>query len=230
MIWFQPCVGFAGFMLKIAMTPPLPSGQAEGACTPPGAARPKVEVAAVRDNELVAIGVVVAQQILAAARVAEVQQDVPVADRPEVRAGTVVADQPVPVVLEKRVQVFPAGQVFRAMQEFGADRLSARAPRSACRPSARSTSRRSSRCTDRRCCRAAADRPASAAESPPDRLPSPSSTTADRWRLRPSSRLRCRGRWRSLGLLPRRSNRKSTCPRDSGRWPAAGRASGSGRR
>ena len=40
MIWFQPSVGMAGFTLKMVMTPPSPSGQADGACTPPGATGP----------------------------------------------------------------------------------------------------------------------------------------------------------------------------------------------
>ncbi len=134
-----------------------------------GCAGPEVEVAAVGDHELVAIGVVVAQQILAAAGVAEVQQDVPVADRPEVGARAVVADHAVSIVFQERVEVLPLGQIFRAMQEFGADRLSAR-------PLVHGAGRQrvvhpaaASRCTDRRCCREAADRPASAAGSPPGR-------------------------------------------------------------
>ena len=38
--WFQPSVGLAGFMLKMVITPPSLSGQAEGAWTPPGATGP----------------------------------------------------------------------------------------------------------------------------------------------------------------------------------------------
>ena len=42
-IWFQLLVGFPGFMLKITMTPPLPSGVADGAWTPAGACGPKLK-------------------------------------------------------------------------------------------------------------------------------------------------------------------------------------------
>jgi hypothetical protein len=49
-----------------------------------------IEIAAVGHYELVALGIVIAQQVLSAAHVTEVQEDVLVADRPEIRAGVVV--------------------------------------------------------------------------------------------------------------------------------------------
>ena len=45
MIWFQPAVGLAGFMLKIA-TMSRPRGVAEGACTPPGPTGPVLNLPA----------------------------------------------------------------------------------------------------------------------------------------------------------------------------------------
>ena len=44
MIWFHPCVGLPGFMLKITIRPPSPSGVAEGACTPQGTEAPKLNL------------------------------------------------------------------------------------------------------------------------------------------------------------------------------------------
>ena len=42
MIWFQPSVGFPGFMLKMTIAFPFPSGVADGACSPEGEAAPKL--------------------------------------------------------------------------------------------------------------------------------------------------------------------------------------------
>ena len=43
MIRFQPCVGLPSFMLKMTTTPPVPSGEADGACTPEGPKAPKLK-------------------------------------------------------------------------------------------------------------------------------------------------------------------------------------------
>ena len=65
-------------MLKMAITPPWPSGVAEGACTPPGPYGPKLKSWCEVTHKLVACRVIVAQQRLPAAHVAEKEQDVPV--------------------------------------------------------------------------------------------------------------------------------------------------------
>jgi len=49
------------------------------------------------DDELVALPVVVAQQVLSAAHVAEEQKDVSVTDRPEVWTSSVIADNAINV-------------------------------------------------------------------------------------------------------------------------------------
>ena len=114
-------------MLNITMIPPCPSGVADGAWTPDGCGRPEVEQAVGRDDQLVAILVVVAQQVLAAARVAEEQEHVAVAYRPEVGTCAVISHQREPVVLGERMQIFPGLQVLRAEDEIGRNPLPARA-------------------------------------------------------------------------------------------------------
>lgn len=91
-----------------------------------GSERSEIEVASAGDDEFVAIHVVVAEHILAAAHVAEVEQDVLGPDWPEVRARSVVAHQAPMIVLEERVQVFPSFEVFRAMQKHGSHPFAAR--------------------------------------------------------------------------------------------------------
>ena len=82
------------------------------------------EAPALRDNELVALRVVIAQEIAPAAHVAEMQQDMLhaalfIADRPEVRTRAIIADQREGVALDKGMQIFPGRQVGRAQQKFG---------------------------------------------------------------------------------------------------------------
>ena len=98
MIWFQPSVGLAGFMLKMTITPPLPSGRRTARARRRARLGPKLKSPPSVTTNLSRSCVVVAQQVLAAAHVAEVQQDVPVADGPEIGARAVVADQRVLIV------------------------------------------------------------------------------------------------------------------------------------
>ena len=91
--------------------------------------RPHVELAAGRHLELLPLGVVVADEVLAAAHVTEEEQDVAVADGPEIGAGAVVAHERVVVVLDERVQVFPMREVLRAQEEVCRHRLAVRAAR-----------------------------------------------------------------------------------------------------
>ncbi len=90
----------------------------------------EVEAAARGHQQLVALRVVVADQVLAAAHVAEVEQHVAAvrarADRPEVGTGAVVADQGEAVVLVERVQILPGHQVVGTKQEVGAAHLAGR--------------------------------------------------------------------------------------------------------
>ena len=81
-----------------------------------GQGRTHVELAPIGDDELLAIGVVVADEVLATAHVAEEEQHVLVADGPEVGTGTVVPDQGEPVALGERVQVLPVFEVLRPEQ------------------------------------------------------------------------------------------------------------------
>ena len=73
-------------------TPPWPSGVAEGSVDTRRRGRTKVEFGTVGHDELVALSVVVAEQVLAAASMAEEEENVAVADRPEIGTGPVVAD------------------------------------------------------------------------------------------------------------------------------------------
>ena len=57
-----------------------------------GRGRTKVELGPVGYDELVALSIVVAEQVLAAASMAEEEEDVAVANRPEIGTGSVVAD------------------------------------------------------------------------------------------------------------------------------------------
>ncbi len=118
-------VSLAGIHVEDDDDPAFPVGRRGRRVHAAGPGRPEVEVVSIGDLELVALLVVVPEQVLPAAGVAVVQQDVPVADRPEVGAGPVIADDPVPIVLEERMQVLPCGQVFRAVQELRADGLAA---------------------------------------------------------------------------------------------------------
>ncbi len=79
--------------------------------------RSEVEPPAVGDDEAVRFAVVVAEQVAAAAHVAEVQEDVVIADRPEVRAGEVVAHERDRVVDDEGVDILPAEQVGRSMEK-----------------------------------------------------------------------------------------------------------------
>ena len=72
--------------------------------------RSKIEEALTRHYKLVAGFVIIAQQILPAAHVAEKQKDVLViANRPKVGTGAVIADQAELIILHKGMQIFPVG-------------------------------------------------------------------------------------------------------------------------
>ena len=77
------------------------------------------------DDQLVAVLVVVAEQVLAAAHVAEEEEHIAVADGPEVGACAVVAHQRIHVILGEGVQVLPGLQVLRAEYEVGGNSLAA---------------------------------------------------------------------------------------------------------
>ncbi|MBA7677390.1 hypothetical protein ES703_85647 [subsurface metagenome] len=96
--------------------------------------RSKIEVATGGHNKLVAFLVVISEQVLSAAHVTKVQQDVLIADRPEIGTRPVVANQRVPIIFNERVQIFPFRQIFRAKQKIGPYPLTSRAVRQgACR-------------------------------------------------------------------------------------------------
>ena len=57
-----------------------------------GHGRAEVELGTVGHDELVALSVVVAEQVLAAASMAEEEENVAVADVPKIGTGSVVAD------------------------------------------------------------------------------------------------------------------------------------------
>ena len=89
--------------------------------------RTEIELGAVGHHELVPFRVVVPEQVLGAAHVAEKKKDVPVAYGPEVGTGAVVSHQGVVVVLDEGMQVGPAGQVLGTEQVVRAPRLTGRA-------------------------------------------------------------------------------------------------------
>ena len=105
-------------MLKSAISPPCAVGRGRGRVHAAGIPRAERKPPAVGGDELVAPGVVVAQQPMRPAHVAEVQQDVALADGPEVRAAAIVTRQPEDVVFEERMQVLPRRQIVRAEEEL----------------------------------------------------------------------------------------------------------------
>ena len=69
-------------------------------------------------GELVAHLVVLSEHVLAAAHVAEMEQDMPVADGPEIGTGAVVAGQAEDVTFREGMEILPGAQVARAEEEF----------------------------------------------------------------------------------------------------------------
>ena len=91
--------------------------------------RAEIELGAVSHDELVPFGVIVPDQVLGAAHMAEEKQDVAVADGPEIGTGAVVSHQGVVVVLDEGMQVGPVGEILGAEQVVGAPRLAGRSLR-----------------------------------------------------------------------------------------------------
>ena len=88
-----PVLGrFAGVHVEDDQDAALAVGGRRGSVDARGCGRAKVELGTVSHDEFVALGVVVAEQVLAAASMAEEEEDVAVANRPEIGTGTVVAD------------------------------------------------------------------------------------------------------------------------------------------
>src|SRR5690349_8957061 len=73
----------------------------------------KIKFAMTGGDELISDCIVITQQILAAAHMAEESQDVTVADRKKIRAREIIAGQRKPVAFYKLVKVFPVFEVFR---------------------------------------------------------------------------------------------------------------------
>ncbi len=105
--------------------PALSVGRCGGGVDARWVGRSEIEEAVGRDDQLVALVVVVAQQVLAAAHVAVEDENVPVADGPEVRTCAVVAHQREHIVLGEGMQVLPGLQVLRSEDEVGRDPLAA---------------------------------------------------------------------------------------------------------
>ena len=89
--------------------------------------RPVIEISAVRDDEFLAPGVVVADQVFASAFVAEIKKDVFAfaADGIKIGAGSVVAHESVRIGIDERMEVLPAEKVGRPVEVFGKHALAA---------------------------------------------------------------------------------------------------------
>ena len=77
--------------------------------------------------EFIAFLGVIPEQVLAAAHMAEEEQDVALADGPEIGTRAVVADEREGVVFDKGMQVGPVFEVLRLEEEVGAHGFSGRA-------------------------------------------------------------------------------------------------------
>ena len=88
-----PALGrFAGVHVEEGQDAALAIGGRRRGVDATGRGRAKVEFGSVGHDKLVAPSVVVAEQVLAAASMAEEEEDVAVANRPEIGTGSVVAD------------------------------------------------------------------------------------------------------------------------------------------
>ena len=76
----------------------------------------KVEPTMVGHDELVAVLIIVTQEILTSTHVAKKRHDIAVSDGNKVRTSIVVADTSEAVVLDKLVKIFPGDQVLRPKQ------------------------------------------------------------------------------------------------------------------